>query len=58
MPLGDLIMLNLEIFCNPIYKKGVKYVVGVYNIPNKACRKLPDGLIVLYYCLSIYLLII
>ena len=51
-------MLNLEILYNLIYEKGVKYAVGVYNIPSKACRKLSDGLIVLHYCLGIYLLII
>ena len=58
MPFGDLIMLNLEILYNLIYEEGVKYIVSAYNIPSKACRKLPDGLIVLYYCLGIYPLII
>ena len=58
MPFNNLIMLNLEIFCNLIYKEGIKYIIGVYNIPSKACRKLPDKLAVLYYCLGIYPLII
>ena len=58
MPLGDLTMSNLEILRNPIYEEGVKYAVGAYNIPSKACRKLPNRLTVLRYCLNIYLLII
>ena len=58
MPLSDLTMLNLEILYNLIYKEGVKYVVSIYNIPSKACRKLPNRLIVLHYYLGIYPLII
>ena len=58
MPLSNLIMLNLEILRNLIYEEGVKYIVSAYNIPSKACRKLPDGLAVLHYCLDIYSLII
>ena len=58
MPFNNLTMLNLEILCNLIYKEGIKYIIGVYNIPSKACRKLPDRLTVLHYCLGIYFLII
>ena len=58
MPFGDHTMSSLKILCNMIYKKGIKYAVGAYNISGKACKKLPDGLVVLYYCLSIYPLII
>ena len=58
MPLSDLIMSNLEILRNPIYKEGVKYVVNTYNIPSKAYRKLSNRLTVLHYCLNIYSLII
>ena len=58
MPLSDFTILNLEILHNLIYKEGVKYAVGAYNIPSKACRKLPNRLTVLRYCLNIYLLII
>jgi hypothetical protein len=57
MPLGDHTMSNLEILRNTIYE-GVKYAVGAYNISEEACEKLPDGLAVLRYCLSMYALII
>ena len=58
MPLSNHTMLNLEILCNTIYEEGVKYVVGAYNISEEAYEKLPDGLAVLQYCLSMYPLII
>ena len=58
MPFGDHTMSSLEILCNTIYKEGVKYAVGAYNISIEACEELPDGLAVLRYCLSMYPLII
>ena len=58
MPLSNHTMSNLEILRNTIYKEGVKYAVGAYNISEEAYKKLPNGLAVLQYCLSIYPLII
>jgi len=58
MPLNDHTMLNLEIFHNTIYKKGVNYAVSKYNISKEAYKKFPNRLAVLQYCLSIYPLII
>ena len=31
-------MLSLEIFCNMIYKEGVKYIVSIYNFLLKPVR--------------------
>ena len=47
MPLSNYTILSLEIFCNLIYYKGIKYTVNIYNIPSKAYKKLPDRLIAL-----------
>ena len=58
MLLSDHTMSSLEILYNTIYKEGVKYVVGAYNISIEACKELPNRLAVLRYCLSIYPLII
>jgi len=58
MPLSNYTILSLEILYNMIYKKGIKYAVSAYNISGKAYKKLPNGLAVLRYCLSIYPLII
>ena len=58
IPLSNYTMSSLEIICNTIYKEGVKYAVGAYNISVKAYKELPNGLAVLRYCLSIYPLII
>jgi len=58
IPLSNYTMLSLEILYNIIYKEGIKYIVSVYNISSKAYKKLPNKLIVLRYCLSIYPLII
>ena len=58
MPLSDHTMLSLKILYNLIYYKGVKYAVSAYNIFSKACKKLPNRLIALQYCLNIYSLII
>ena len=58
IPLSNHTISGLEILRNTIYKEGVKYAVGAYNISSKAYKKLPDRLVVLRYCLSIYPLII
>jgi hypothetical protein len=58
IPLSDHTMSSLEILYNTIYKEGVKYAVSIYNISIKAYKELPNRLVVLRYCLSIYPLII
>jgi hypothetical protein len=58
MPLSNYTISSLEILCNTIYKEGIKYIVGAYNISIKAYKELPNRLIVLHCYLSIYPLII
>jgi hypothetical protein len=58
IPFSNHTISNLEILYNTIYKEGVKYVVGAYNISEEAYKKLPNRLTVLRYCLGIYPLII
>jgi hypothetical protein len=58
MPLSDYTISSLEILYNTIYKEGVKYAVGAYNISIKAYKELPNRLAVLRYCLSMYPLIL
>ena len=39
MLFSDHTMLSLEILCNTIYKEGIKYAVGAYNISSETCEK-------------------